>query len=373
MSKRGKADGLEKTNVVVISRHNAHMFQDLAIVWFANTASLILKNKPLETLTNEDLEDIHKILIEGKYLENLKKKLRERELGKDKDVCKWSPIPLHLKEKREIFNLCYALEHLKLASQGKVERIPLPPSLSLEFAEFVRTYMPTRKALKRETIEVESDVLALALIGATETYAYKVRRGEGGEAKYEYGYVFIDVYNPLAVNVQRLTEMSRRASQRVAEGGGSMLVTLVGVASAIALVAGKALYEPQAFAIYNCLRLERGERKTLFKGFDVVDLTGLARTIAKLRLAQPVYRLVDSYPSENDIKRRKEARAVRSFIESLARAVYLYHTLNLVDELYSVSRMLDPKSALYEDASKYLGAEMWNKIVKELLEAFSRI
>lgn len=343
----------------VISRDNASEFLNLAIVWFANAASMLHKNVPVDMLTNGDLKSIYDRL--QSLLDDVKKALRID------DVCSWSPIPLTGNDRRDVLNPCYAMERLYEASMGKIDVAPLPPAFSLEFTEYVRTFIPqiSSRYLKRQVMGVSSDLLALAIIGAMHTLAYRIKRKE----EEEWCYVFIEVYNPQIVDMMKLNGMCRTVVRNVISGGGTIATILVGIAAAIALNLGSSLFDKQLFTKYTSIRIARTGNKTMLKGFDVIDLASLARTVLRLGIASPLYNLVRTYPSEEDVGKMREARHVRNFIETLSRSVLLYESLGNVEELYKVLRTLDPNNVVYRDADAYLsnrGVD-WKSITDQLL------
>jgi len=356
----------------VISRDTADRYRGYIVVWFANAASMLLMNKPVSELTDSDFDYIYTKLQQEQFLEELRKRLKKGEEG-GVEVCEWSPIPRTGNDDISLLSPCYAVEQIKNASLGRISIEKLQPALSLEFAEHVRTLMPRASDATRKSkvIGVTSDILALSIIGAVKTFAYRVRIGEGekGGRRFEYGYVFIDVYNPSAVDMERLNAMCRTVTRSVIMGGGSTLALYVGVAATIVLNMDRRIYAKQLFADFNFVRIGSTQQKTMLNAFDVVNLLDLSRLLARLRIAKPVYSLVGSYPSEDDLRNRKEARTVRSFIEELARGVMMYYSTGNIEGLYRALRMLSPGSVIHEDAVKYLGEDRWSKIVDGLLQA----
>jgi len=353
----------------VISRDTASRYRGYVVVWFANAASMLLTNKPVSELTDSDFDYIYTKLQQEQFLEELRKRLEKSKEG-SANVCEWSPIPRTGNDDISLLNPCYAVEQIKNVSLGKISVEKLQPALSLEFAEHVRTLMPkaSDSTKKLKVVGVASDILALAIIGAVKTFAYRIEIGEGGKGRRrsEYGYVFIDVYNPDTVDMEKLNSMCRTVTRSVMMGGGSIVALYVGVASAIALNMGQSIYTEQLFADFNFVRIGSSQNKTMLNAFDVVNLVDLSRILANMRIAKPVYSLIVSYPGEDELN-KKEARAVRSFIEEFTRGLITYYSTGNIETLYRVLRMLSPGSVLHEDAVKYLGGDRWNEIVDEFL------
>jgi len=367
MSSRGRHRGSGFRNL--ISRDTANRYSGYVVVWFANAASMLLTNKPVTELTEADFDYIYTKLQQEQFLEELKKRLEGKE--NIKNVCEWSPIPKTGNDDISLLNPCYAVEQIKNVSLGKTSIEKLQPALSLEFAEHVRTLMPraSESHLKRNVVGVASDILALAIIGAVKTFAYRIEIGEGGKGRrrFEYGYVFVDVYNPAVVDMEKLNSMCRAVTRSVMMGRGSTLALYVGVAAAIALNMGRRISTEQLFTEFNFVRIGSSQNKTMLNAFDVVNLVDLGRILMNMRIAEAVYNLIVTYPSEDDQKSREGARTVRGFIEELARGLITYYSTGNIETLYRVLRMLGPDSALHEDATKYLGEDRWNEIVDEFL------
>jgi len=364
MSSRGKRAIIGFKNV--ISRNTVSQYHGYIVVWFANVASILLANKPVSELMNSDFEYIYAKLQQEKFLENIKERL-EGEV----DICRWSPIPRTGNDDIKLLNPCYAIEQIKNASLGRISIEKLQPALSLEFAEHVRTLLPrvSSSTKKSEVVGIASDILALAIVGAAKTFTYGViTRENRKKRKHEYGYVFIDVYNPAAVDMEKLNGMCRSVVHHIINGGGSKATLYVGVASAIALNIGRRISTEQQFVEFNLVRMGSTQNKNLLNTFDTVNLVDLSKVLVNTKLARPIYSLIISYPSENDLN-RKEARTVRSFIEELARSILAYCFTHSVEDMYRALRMLSPGNVLYEDAMRYLGKDKWENIVSELLHA----
>lgn len=331
----------------VISVENILDYDQYVVAWFVNVATHQLLNMSIPELAiaiqkyrAKVLEELYRRSTE--FVEKLKNVFRKE------DVCGLEPpIPLTPNDKPELFNPCKAIEFLSDASRGKVDRFPLPPALSFEFAEHIRTYMPTPKTytLKRNAIAITSEVLALSVIGAYASRVYAT----GGE----YGYTFVNTYNPKIVNIEKLNSMARKVTRAIVYGDGSRLALLVGLASAVALNVRKRLLEVDGRTFYSSIRIVKTGNKTILKAYEALDLTDLSLTIGRLRIASAIYKLVSRYPSRELLKTNKQARNARSIIEEIAKAIYKYHLYGDPAELYRTLRIAMTKTAL-SDLTSYL-------------------
>ena len=344
----------------VISLNTIKNYHHYIITWFANAATITFVNMPVYQMEKEHL---HAILqgFEGYIDELCSYQKRSRD-----DILEWTPIPLTPNDKRELLRLGSAINVLYDATKGKVETLPLPPALSLEFAEYVRTLLPQARSseLKRDVVGISTDVLALAIIGAAITHSYTIVGGrEGGRD--EHGYVFVDVYHPGVVDMPKLLGMSKGLVRRIMRGDGNSISIYIAIASAIVLNVGRHLKEVEGRSWYSSVRITRSGNKTMLKALEVVDLTSLARSIMELGIASSIYNLVMRYPSTDEVKRDRRLRSLRSFIESLARAIMIYHSTGNVEELYKVLRLLT-SDKFDSDMSSCLG-ETWRGIKEGLL------
>jgi len=342
----------------VISLNTIKSYHHYIITWFANVATITFVNMPVYQIEKEHLH----VILQGfeDYIDELCNYYQKQR----NEILEETPIPLTPNDKRELLRLSSAINMLYDATRGKIETLPLPPALSLEFAEYVRTLLPQAKnsELKRSVVNVSTDVLALAVIGAATTHTYTIVR-EGG--RNEYGYVFVDVYHPGVVNMLKLLGMSKSLVRRIMRGDGSSISTYVAVASVIALNVGRHLKEVKGHSWYSSVRISKSGNKTMLKALEVVDLTSLARSIMKLGIASSLYNLVMHYPNTDEAKRDRRLRLLRSFIESLARAIMIYHDTGNVEELYRILRLLT-SDKFDSDMSSCLG-ETWRGIKEGLL------
>ncbi|MEM4975752.1 MAG: hypothetical protein QXT64_00335 [Desulfurococcaceae archaeon] len=347
---------------LLITMNNLPDYDQYVVAWFVNVATHQLLNMSIYELVGA--VQTHKAEI----LEELYRKATDfikklADIFKKEDICSLEPpIPLTPNDRTELFNPCKALEFLSDASRGKIYRFPLQPALSFEFAEYVRTYMPTLKTstLKREVVAVTSEVLALLVLGA---YASRVYVVEG-----EYGYTFIGTYNPRIADIEKLNTMARMITKAVVGGDGSRIALLVGLASATVLNVGKYLFEVDGRTFYSSIRIVRTGNKTMLKAYETIDLTDLSQTIMRLQVASAIYNLVSNYPSRDLSKTNKYARTARSVIEELARAIYKYYLYEDPAELYRALRTATTRTTL-SDLVSYLTSKGRNAsdIINELL------
>ncbi len=327
---------------IVINLDNVETFQGYLITWFADVATTYLINMRLSPEVKNKAEALCQEA--DNYISTLKEKHLE--------ICGRSPVPLTQNDKEELFDLCKAVESICDYSRGKRETYRLQPALSLEFTEYIRSFMPrvSTRTLKRNLIGVESILQGLAVIGARISRAYL------GE---ESGYVFIDVPNPEAVDYRKLSGMAVEITRSINSNEGGRLSLLVGVASAIALVYRDTLKElaKKSQVKVNFVRLTRTGNKTVMKAFEILDLSSLASRIYSLGIASPIYSLTSRYPP-------KEKRVLRSFIERLSRAIIICELLNDYTEMYAVLRSLPSENLL----SELKGYENWERIVDSLLK-----
>lgn len=344
---------------VVISIETLPDFDQYVATWYANVASHYLLGIDIYGLSQRAKR--HRDRVLGELYSEAQRYINELASEQKVDVCTMrSPIPLTPNDDEELFNLCKAVDLLGDASRGATSQVPLPPALSFEFAEYVRTYMPRVKTstLKRSVVAISSEVLALAVLGAHMSRVYV--------AENEYGYVFISTYNPKLVDTKKLNGMAKGVVKAVVSGDGSRISLLVGVASAIVLNVGKHLYENEGRSVYSSVRIVRTGNKTMLKAFEAVDLTDLAQTIMKLGIASATYNLVSRYPSRDETRRDKRARTLRSIIEELSKAVFKYHHYGDLAEIYRVLRTATAR-ATSSELESYL-KDAWTESLNKLLE-----
>lgn len=313
----------------IISLKNINEFDQYVVSWFIEVAFLYFQGI--------DRVDIHRLArsdyksIIGQVHSEASNYLKE---FTDPKVCEVPPIPLTTNDDKKLLTLCKAVDMLGEASREKIESYPIPPALSFEFTEYVRSYMPrqTDKFMKRQAVKIASDALALAILGAHISQVYRIDN--------EYAYSFVKTFHPSLIDVKRLHGMTKSVARAIAEGEGSRLALLVGVSAAIVLNLGRHLYEFRERALYTSVRITRTGQKTMLKAFERIDLTDLARTIDRLGIASPIYNLVIRYPRKEKRERDKSERTLRSIIEELAKAVLIYHNHRDVIELYRVLRTM---------------------------------
>lgn len=308
-------------------------YEQYVVTWFASVAIQYLLNKDIHGLAIDARK--YKLNVLSKLYDKAKDYLEHLAYDLNVNVCTIrSPIPLTPNDKAELFNLCKALGMLEEATHGKISMYPLPPALSFEFAEYVRTYMPKVKesTLKRNVVTVSSDVLALSVIGAYISQVYVVND--------EYGYSFVSTYDPKAVDIAKLNGMAKSVTKAVLNGDGSRISLLIGIASAIVLNVGKGLYENRGRSIYSSVRIVSTGKKTMLKAYETIDLTDLAKTIMKLGIASALYNLIIAYPRKEDTKKDKRARTLRSVIEEVSKAILKYYLYRDSLEIYRVLRFI---------------------------------
>ena len=326
----------------LIKLEGVEAFQGYLITWFANVASTYLINLKLSSLTKDEVS----LLCQeaDNYVRDLKTRKPE--------ACEEVPVPLTQNDEPEYFDLCKAVEFICDYARGKPRILRLEPAFSLEFTEYVRSFIPkiTSKTLKREVVGVESILHGLAVIGAHISRAYIGR---------ESGYVFVDVPNPAAIDYRKLSGMIITITREVINNNGSKLSLLVGIASAMALIYGRELKnvskEPQLGI--NFVRLSRTGNRIIIKAFEVIDLTSLASRVYRLGIASPIYNMISRYPPEKHV--------LRSFIERLSKAIIIYELLNDHKEIYATLRALTSEKILGELRNYY---KERSEIIDDLLK-----
>lgn len=323
MGRKARKLKLHKFNNV-ISLETCSRYMGYIATWFADVATRLLLNLPLTDVSVQQLQQLYS-------------KANELYSRQEQDLSNATPIPLTPNDNKDLLNLSTALQLLYRAAQNDRKIYSLPPALSLEFAEYVRVFVPkvVTSTLKRKVIGISSEILALALIGADLTSSYRVARGKD----VEYGYTFVNVYNPKILGLLELNKSARIMTQRIVNGDGSTHALYVGVAAKVAQRLGSKVFDIDGFTTYTCVRILRRQTPML-KAFETVDITSLAQTIWKLGISKAVADLISSYPSNREQQRSLEYRKLRMFIESLSHAIILYNELRNLEELYRIVRIL---------------------------------
>lgn len=347
---------------VVIDFDTVRLYRDYVVVWFANVATHYLLGSRVDRTRTEDLADL--CTKANEYVSAVRKsreelaRARRGEGARVEDVCEEVPLNLTPNDNRENLTLCKAVDYVCSATQGKVGAVPLPPALSFEFAEHIRFFVPevTQRSRRVENVGVALHMLGLAVLGAHIARAY----GPLGE-DLEMGYVYVNAPILRDVDFEKLHGMVKSVVSSVVRGNGGRLPILCGVASAIALNYGLKLKEP-ARLVFENVRTFRSGNKVMLKAFESLDLTDLARTVFRLRLAGPIYGLVSRYPAADT----KEARSARSFVERLSKAVITYYATGDLQELYGVLRSLSSESLVNSLRLTY--GDRWEEIYEGLVE-----
>lgn len=333
-------------------------YRGYAFAWFSEAATLLLANCSLEDLRNKGVGS-----VVPKLLQSLSAKMAARK-GKTIDPKLVRPLPFAAKDPKDRMTLEFALQTLQGLVEGRRPGPLSPPSaLSLDFAEFTRSSMG-RGQLKRDAFRVGEDVLALSLVGAYLTRAYRART-EGG--RWEYGYILVNVRSPAlaAAMLDRMQAGVLGVTRRVVEGGGGFFPILVGAAAAIARALGGQLREvAKSPLLVEYLRLSKGE-KVMAKGFDVFDVTGLATLLRRGGIAGTVYWLVRSFPKEEGYNN------YRGFVQRLSEGLAKYHMYRRPEHLYAPLRALCSRD-LQAEAVKLFGAR-WQGLSQRIQGGLSRL
>jgi len=356
MSKKSK-----KFKGVAIDFNTVNLYRDYVVAWFANVATHYLIGSRIEVTSLADLNELCQRANE--YVSTLRE-MRKEEGKKERavDVCEEVPINLTPNDDRELFRVCKAVDYICSAAQGKIEIIPLPPALSLEFAEHIRTYMPEASPRNKrvENIGITLHMLGLAILGAHIAMTY-ILRGDGRVS--EMVYTYADVPISKDIDFRKLHGMVKSVIVSVMRGEGGRLTLLCGVASAITLNYGRKLKETTGL-ILESVRTVRSGNKVMLKAFEALDLTDLARIIFRLGIASPLYNLTSNYPATDT----KEARLVKSFIENLSKAVIIYYSIKDLQELYKVLRTLTSEATVNSLKVIYRNEDLWREIYEGLIE-----
>jgi hypothetical protein len=335
---------------VVISLENIDAYRGFIVTWFADAATTYLINQRLGRNIKESLSDL---CAQAKnYVESLKEADKER-------ACSRIPLPLtgnDIKTK-SLFDVCKCPD---LICNENPSSMSLQPALSLEFIEYIKTFNPqiTQKFLKREVIKIEDRLHGLAVIGADITHTYTVRRG----VEQEWGYTFIEVPNPGAIDYRKLSGMVKTVVRSVLNNEGSRASMLVGVASVLVLIYGRNLYENVQRSPINLeflrLTMRKGGNKAMVKAFEILSPSGIALDISRMGLASPLYSMFSNYP--------KNSGPARNFVEDLARAIIVYNSLKTTEEIYKALRSLTSEN-IRNDLHRNYG-DTWRDIFDKLLQ-----
>ncbi|MEM0240970.1 MAG: hypothetical protein QXP29_05860 [Candidatus Nezhaarchaeales archaeon] len=315
---------------LVISIDNAETYKDLIVVWFAEATTKIMQNALLKNIDQQQLTHIANMASSSVNIKT--------------DPSDFILLTSNDRKKINSLTLSTSIQTLQNPQQAQgVES--LPPAFSLEYLEHIRKFFPQakNKFQKRQIIYVKKDLLALAVLGAYFTHYYK----EFKDNTVCYYYILADTLQLGAIRLHDLNNEARRMSRVLREADASPITLYVGLASLYAnkirqLEEGSAIL---THVIISGTRSRGGKyvnRPTLLS-FDQRDLTNLARDIRSLGWGFAIEKLVMNYPviqsnDPEDVKRCK--RVVKSFIESLTRAVYVWHSLGDMQEIYRILRTL---------------------------------
>ena len=332
----------------ILTPQDFSKYRELMLYFYARAATRYLRNKEVDRLSPEDLEFI------AKYLEDIIKS----EKGN------YVPLVLTSNDKREHFTLHKARDFLNDAVNNKYldPSPPLPPALSFEYGEYLRTYSDfvKERLLKRMNLCVRSDLLALAVVGAYLTeYYYKREQNK----HYRY-YMFLDVLGLPFLIATGLIDDTKQLVKAVRLGDGSPLALYVGIAALAATHLGERILRGEGRVILYHVAVE-GDQRVRLASFDQRDLTELMIDIEHLMLGNPLRRLIARYPGA-EIASTSEGRTLRSFIENLSRSVYIYHAHRNYEELYKCLRVLSSEE-FNNKMKSLLGEATWNNIRNGLL------
>ncbi|MEM1928333.1 MAG: hypothetical protein QXS85_06350 [Acidilobaceae archaeon] len=252
----------------------------------------------------------------------------------------------------------------KALEEGVVQDRALPPAFSLEYLEYVRSLFPkpTEAFSKRKNIYVKSDLLALAVIGAYLTnYHFEVR-----DNNVHYYYILIDVPQISVIDLQELHRRMWSAMRMLHAINASPIARYVS-AAALATLYVRDLVEKSVILthIHIVGRLARRPtqttRRSVLMSFDHRDLSGLARDIRSLHWVKAVTGLVDVMVS------REGARDFgKGFLEFLAKAIYIWHSIGDEQEIYRVLRRLTSED--FEDKARKAFGNAWDEIRNDLID-----
>jgi hypothetical protein len=330
-------------------------YRGYIFVFFSEATLRLCAGSSLEDLKGQNVGDVVKKVNEciAEEIESIR--------GRGGDPCARTPLPLTGNDPKEKMNICYAHKVLTEVIGGSSPKtLTLPPALSLEFAEFVRSFMGPGKA-KRYLFTVSEDVLALAVIGAHILQAY---RGVNGE----YGYVYIDVvpHEFVRVKARDVQRAVKRVTRVIAERGGSVASVLLGIAATASLILGdmaREIVKKDGHVIANYIRISRTGNKVMLKGFDSVDIIQLIKILRASGTSGATYVLLRSYPPE-------EFNNLRRFVEVLSQNLLKFQSFRKPIYIYEILRFLTSEELNREGLQYYrkkneksLG---WSEIVTRL-------
>lgn len=341
-------------NKLVISIDNAETYKGMIVVWFAEATTKLMLNSPLKNIGQQQLPQIAQSL--------------SRFVKRNVNPSDFILLTSNDLRKKHMFYLNTSIQILLNIQQAQAN-VALPPAFSLEYLEHIRKFLPEVKGRfqKRHTIYVENALLALAVHGAYHTHYYK----EFKDNTVRYYYVLADTLQLGKINLRNLNKEVKDISQTLRKADASPVTLYVGIAS---LYANKisSFREGSATLTHVIISGTRKKKKTVDRpvllSFEQRDLTYLARDIESLGWNKAIVNLVKGYPILNpkdpeDVKRCK--RAVKSFIESLTRAIYVWHSTGDEQEIYRVLRTLTSED-FDAKAREYFGNK-WNTIKGQLI------
>ncbi len=352
MSKRTKTQ--QKPEITLLNLVN---YRNYIFTWFSEIAIKLCTGRNLDELNANNIQGI--VAEVGNCINNEIEILRKRNI----DPCELRPIPITGTDPRDKIGLCYAFKTLNDLSMG-ISRgaLSLPTSISLEFAEYTRSFMGAGRK-KREIFIIDESVLAMSVIGAYLSQSYAI----GGE----YGYTYVEVI-PYLLALDRIRKINSRAKRivgMVQRNEGSVNVVLLGMATVIAITVREMLRDivkRDGHAIANYLRITRTGNKIIVKGFDSIDLIQLVKIIVRGGIAGALYAILSRYPPKqfNSLRRFIEVTAINLLkFQSFRKANYIYDILR-----YLRSDELNKEGIIWykKEAEKILE---WSEIVSR----FSRL
>uniref|UniRef100_A0A7J3MXE0 Uncharacterized protein n=1 Tax=Ignisphaera aggregans TaxID=334771 RepID=A0A7J3MXE0_9CREN len=353
MSRHAKSSTLQPKIAVL----DLIKYRNYAFAWFSEIAIKLCTGRNLEELNQNNISSI--LSDVAKCSNDLINKMHKT----NKDPCTSSPIPLTGNDPKGKMNLCYANTVLNnLLSMSKIESLPLPPALSLEFAEFTRSFMGIGRE-KRNVFVIAEDVLALSIIGARLTQSYVANR--------EYGYVYVEVV-PYILSLDKLRDLNslaKRITEKVQKNEGSINVVFIGIATAISIVAKEFLRDIlklDGHTIANYLRIARTGNKIMVKGFDSIDLVHLAKIVKAGGIAGALYSILNRYPS-------KEYNSLRRFIELVATNLIKYQSFRKPQYIYEILRYLTSPELNTEGVEWYTKKNTRGLDWSEIVERFTSL
>ncbi len=346
--------GSKKSYVkAIVTLDNLSRYRGYIFTFFSEAALKLCARRGLEEL---NAQNMHQIIGEvNRCVSEEIEVIRSR----NKDPC-IAPLALTGNDPKDKLNLCYAHKVLTEFLTGYMHGgMVLPPALSLEFAEYVRSFMGPGKA-KRDLFLVDEEVLALSVIGAYLLNAYAI----GGE----YGYVYIDVapFAPITQKVRKMERAAKSITKAIMARNGSIASVIVGIASVASLHLGKLsrdIAQKGGYVVANFIRISRTGNKVLLKGFDSVDIIQLIRILRASRTSKAVYTLLRNYPPE-------EFNNLRRFVEVLSQNLLKFQSFRKPIYIYEILRFLTSDELNKEGVQYYVKSKKvpgWNEIVAELM------